>query len=59
MLFMVSIASKHRHSHLRISDRSFPIPILYATPRYRSFFTKNSSKMESGYPAVPFVRGCA
>ena len=32
-LFMVSMASKHRHSHIRASELSCPIPGLNAMPR--------------------------
>ena len=48
MLFIVSIASKQRQSHIRASELSCPMPGLNATPRYRSFFTYGLSQIRSG-----------
>ena len=47
-LFIVSAASKHRHSHSRDSERSMPMPGLNATPRYRSFLIQGLSTIRSG-----------
>ncbi len=59
-LFIVSTASKQRHSHIRVFrvvlpharlERHAEVPIV--------LHVHGLSKIMSGYPVVPFVRGCA